>query len=86
MYIFGGHGSLLSQVYHNSRVCEKFHPTTLAIERLPDMCEPRAAFGVCWHLHLVYICGGTSTTIERFDPANAVFTNMGDIGEMVFYV
>jgi len=45
------------------------------------MLEPRAAFGVCWHLHLVYLCGGTHPSIETFNPLTLTYTAVCSLPE-----
>ena len=57
-------------------MCEKFLLSTHSLERLPDMLKPRAAFGVCWHLKCVYLCGGVSPSIESFGLQALTFSKI----------
>jgi len=79
VYIFGGQESFHTYATADSRVCEKFLPSNCSIERLPDMLEPRVDFGVCWHLNLVYLCGGTHPSIETFNPRTLTYTKVCDL-------
>lgn len=81
VYIFGGHGTTNTRDYQVSQVAEKFNPSGCSIEQLPDMLQPRAAFGVCWHLHLVYLCGGTHSSIETFNPLTLTYTIVSILSE-----
>jgi len=47
------------------------------------MLEPRSAFGVCWHLNLVYLCGGTHPSIETFDPRTLTFSRVCELEERI---
>ena len=74
-YMFGGHYG----VGGDSRVYEKFLPSTCSVERLPDLLEPRSFLKVCWHKKYAYLCGGKPTSIEKFDPETVTFSKVGHL-------
>jgi len=80
VYIFGGQ-KISTRSPQTSRASEVFLPATLSLEQLPDMLEPRAAFGACWHLNCVYLCGGSHPSIETFNPQTETFSMMCDLRE-----
>lgn len=85
IYIFGGHEGFQEPNSHDSKVCEKFLPSDLSLERLPDMLQPRSAFGLCWHKDCVYLCGGSHNSIEQFNPNTLLYTTMGEVTADISY-
>lgn len=81
LYVFGGQGGFLRSDSQDSKVCERLLLLNYSSQRLPDMLEPRSAFGVCWHMQLGYICGGTRRSVESFNPEMQAFRKICDFDE-----
>jgi len=82
-YMFGGHYGVNGD-FSDSRVCEKFLPSSCSVERLPHLLKPRSKFGVCWHKDFAYLCGGKPTSIEKFDPETVTFSLVGHLDGRVY--
>ena len=73
VYTFGG--QTIGYNCSATAATEVFTASTLKFRQTTDMQRPRSHFGCCWHLGLVYLCGGGYSVIETFDPSTETFSD-----------
>lgn len=73
---FSGHGKCY--VGEPFATAENFSMQTGQWTDYPSMHKQRISFTPCIHNSLVYLCGGSATSVETFDPSSRLFTLLPD--------